>query len=129
MRKSRSGRPRRSASGPSARAFIAAGRARPPRNSVSGMTVRAMDRNIIRAPMIERPTQRIAVILERRPIESRWQTHQWQVAGVVPDPGGERRVLSDSAQSRQVLYPGFEATLFVDEAEGHYLNVSTEEPS
>ena len=79
--------------------------------------------------MTERPTQRIAVILERKPIESRWLTHQWQVIAALPDPGGERRVVRDSAQSLQVLHPGFEATLFEDEAEGHYLNVSTEEPS
>jgi hypothetical protein len=79
--------------------------------------------------MIERPSRRIAVILERRPIQSRWQSHEWRVDSVIPDPGGERQVIADTPQSYQVLWPGFDATLFEDEAEGHYLNVSTEEPS
>jgi hypothetical protein len=79
--------------------------------------------------MTERPTRRIAVILERKPVESRWQSHQWQAAAVVPDPGGERRVIAETPESLQKLFPGFEATLFEDEAEGHYLNISTEEPS
>jgi hypothetical protein len=79
--------------------------------------------------MTERPSRKIAVVLERKPIVSRWQTHQWQVCAVVPDPGGECRVLEDTPLSLQKLFPGFEATLFEDEAEGHYLNISTEEPS
>ena len=79
--------------------------------------------------MIERPSCKIAVILERKPVESRWQSHQWLVRAVLPDPGGERRVLADTPESLEVLFPGFNATLFEDEAEGHFLNVSTEEPS
>jgi len=79
--------------------------------------------------MTERPTCRIAVVLERFPIESRWQTHDWRVCAVMPDTGGAKRVLRDAPESMQVLHPGFDATLFEDEAEGHYLNVSTEEPS
>jgi Protein of unknown function (DUF3305) len=79
--------------------------------------------------MIQRPTCRVAVVLERRPVESRWQSHEWRVASVLPDDGGSRRVIQETADSLQTLYPGFDATLFEDEAEGHYLNVSSEEPS
>jgi len=79
--------------------------------------------------MTERPNRKVAVILERRPIESRWQTHEWCVFAVIPDPGGAATVLAETPESLQKLFPGFEATLFEDEAEGHYLNVSTEEPS
>jgi hypothetical protein len=79
--------------------------------------------------MSERPSRNIAVILERKPVESRWQSHEWKVMAAIPDPGGERRTVVDAPESFQVLYPGLEATLYPDEAEGHYLNVSTEEPS
>jgi Protein of unknown function (DUF3305) len=79
--------------------------------------------------MSERPSRRIAVILERKPVQSRWETHHWQVLAVVPDPGGEPRVIVDTPESFQRLHPGFDATLYTDEAEGHYLNVTTEEPS
>src|SRR5678815_737374 len=79
--------------------------------------------------MIERPTQKLAVILERQAVESRWESHRWQLLGVVPDVGGEARVIVESPQRLQRLHPGFEVTLYPDEAEGYYLNVSSEAPS
>jgi uncharacterized protein DUF3305 len=79
--------------------------------------------------MSDRPTRMIAVILERTPVESRWETHQWLVHSVLPDPGGEPRVILDTPRSLQRLFPGFAAVLHADEAEGHYLNISSEEPS
>lgn len=79
--------------------------------------------------MIERPTQKLSVILEREAVESRWETHRWQLHGVVPDVGGAPRVIYESSHSLQRLFPGFEVTLFPDEAEGYYLNVSSEAPS
>lgn len=79
--------------------------------------------------MLERPSQRLSVILERRPIESRWQTHEWVLRGVVPDLGGEPRVLAEDPSVLQRLHPGYEVTLYRDEAEGYFLNVSSEEPS
>jgi len=48
---------------------------------------------------------------------------------VVPDVGGEARVVHSSPQLLDRLYPGFVLTLFEDEAEGYYLNVSSDEPS
>jgi hypothetical protein len=79
--------------------------------------------------MSPRPTQKLAVILEREAVESRWESHRWQLLGVVPDVGGEARTILESPQRLQRLYPGFEVTLFQDEAEGYYLNVSSESPS
>ena len=79
--------------------------------------------------MLERPTCKIAVILEREAVESRWQSHRWQLLGVVPDVGGESRTILDTPQSLRRLYPGFDVTLFRDEAEGYFLNVSSEAPS
>ena len=80
------------------------------------------------AAMDARPTRRVAVILERRPVASRWASHQWQVAGLIPDVGGEPRVLLERDGVLQRVFPGFEVTLYRDEAEGYYLNVSSGEP-
>ena len=79
--------------------------------------------------MIERPSRKIAVILERVPVESRWEDHRWQLAGVVPDEGGEPRDLVRDAQLMQRIFPGLEVTLFPDEAEGYFLNAGSPDPS
>ena len=78
--------------------------------------------------MSEIPTRRVAVILERIPVASRWATHQWQAASVIPDVGGEPRVLLERDGILQKIFPGFEVMLHNDEAEGYYLNVSSGEP-
>jgi hypothetical protein len=75
------------------------------------------------------PSMKLAVILEREAVESRWIAHRWQLLGVVPDGGGEARTILDSPQSLRRLFPGFEVTLFPDEGEGYYLNASSGDPS
>jgi Protein of unknown function (DUF3305) len=79
--------------------------------------------------MAERPSERLAVILERETVDNRWESHRWHVVGAIPDTGGAVRTLREDAGCLQRLHPGFEVTLFPDEAEGYYLNVSSEEPS
>ncbi len=78
--------------------------------------------------MSEKPTRQVAVILERTPVASRWATHQWLAAGVIPDVGGEPRVLVEREGLLQKVFPGFTVTLHGDEAEGYYLNMSSGEP-
>jgi hypothetical protein len=78
--------------------------------------------------MIERPMRKLAVILEREAVESRWETHQWRLLGVVDDVGGVPRTIV-AGDAKQLLFPGFEVTLYADEAEGYYLNSSSEAPS
>jgi hypothetical protein len=75
------------------------------------------------------PTMKVAVILSREPAENRWESVRWQLLGAVPDSGGAVRALVDTPEMLQRLYPGLDVTLFKDEAEGYYLNVSSEEPS
>jgi len=75
------------------------------------------------------PTQKVSVILERVPLESRWATHRWDVAGVVPDVGGDVRIVVETDELVRKIYPGFDLGLYRDEAEGYYLNVSSEVPS
>jgi hypothetical protein len=79
--------------------------------------------------MIDRPTRKIAALLEREAVQSRWETHRWQLHGVVPDVGGEVRTIVETAGTLQRLFPGLELTLFRDEAEGYYLNASSDAPS
>lgn len=78
--------------------------------------------------MSDTPTRQVAIILERTPISSRWATHQWQAVEVIPDVGGEPRVILERADTRRKLFPGFVVSLFRDEAEGYYLNASSGEP-
>jgi hypothetical protein len=79
--------------------------------------------------MREKPTMKIAVVMERAAIESRWAAHQWRVAAVREDSEGEARTLVEREGLMQKLYPGFVLTLHRDEAEGYYLNASSEQPA
>jgi len=79
--------------------------------------------------MIDRPTVKVSVILERIAVESRWEDHQWRIAGVVPDVGGEPRDIVMHESLSQRIFPGFELVLHKDEAEGYFLNTSSEDPS
>ena len=79
--------------------------------------------------MQQRPTERVSIFLRREAVESRWEDHRWSVLGAVPDVGGEARDVRDDGVQRDRLYPGFEVTLYPDEAEGYYLNASSGEPS
>jgi Protein of unknown function (DUF3305) len=79
--------------------------------------------------MSEKPAVRVSVVLERTPTGSAWQTHEWRVASVIPDVGGDARVLVDTPRMLHKLFPGFEVIVYRDEAEGYYLNMSSEEPS
>jgi hypothetical protein len=78
--------------------------------------------------MSEKPTRQVAVILERTPVASRWITHQWQAVSVIPDVGGEPRVILERDGILQRVFPGFPVILHNDEAEGYYLNMSSGEP-
>jgi hypothetical protein len=79
--------------------------------------------------MQQRPTERVSILLRREAVESRWEDHRWSLLGVVPDVGGEPRVIRADDRLTDRLYPGFALTLFDDEAEGYYLNASSDEPS
>jgi hypothetical protein len=79
--------------------------------------------------MERKPTERIAIVLRREAVESRWEDHRWSVLGAVPDVGGDARDLRDDGTQRDRLHPGFDLVLHADEAEGYYLNASSGEPS
>jgi len=79
--------------------------------------------------MIERPTCRLCAILEREEVDSRWESHRWQLIEAIPDVGGKTRASVKGGGTLQRLFPGLVVTLFNDEAEGYYLNASSGEPS
>ena len=80
---------------------------------------------------MEKATKRVAVIMQRRALASRWQSEAWEPVGVLPDYDGEpgARVIVQEADTTQWLYPGLDIELRRDEADGYYMNVSTDQPS
>jgi len=80
---------------------------------------------------MDRPSLRVAVLMERERSPNQWEDWRFRVTEVVQDDGGfgaEARTLRDDGQNAQFLFPGFEVTLHADEAEGYYLNLSTGTP-
>ena len=72
----------------------------------------------------------ISVVMERIAINNRWPSEKWQLAGVLPDDGSatEPRILMEREGLLHKLYPGFVLTVFADEGEGYYLNVTAPAP-
>ncbi|MBI3376345.1 MAG: DUF3305 domain-containing protein [Betaproteobacteria bacterium] len=79
---------------------------------------------------MEKPRVCVAVIMQRRALNNRWQSEAWEPFGVLPNYAGasEPRKIVEQEGVTQWLYPGQEILLHRDEAEGYYLNVSTAEP-
>jgi hypothetical protein len=79
---------------------------------------------------VSTPSRKIAVVMQRRAIDSRWQDEAWEAAGVLLDyPGSGVSVLVDTPAISQWLYAGFELALHRSEAEGYFHNVSTRSPN
>jgi hypothetical protein len=72
----------------------------------------------------------ISVVMEKIAIDNRWQPFKWQPAGILPDNdrGETMLTLRNETNHLQQLWPGFMLTVFPDEAEGYYLNISSPEP-
>jgi Protein of unknown function (DUF3305) len=79
----------------------------------------------------DKPRKRVAVIMQRRAIDSRWQSEAWEATGVLADYDREinPRVIVDEPGATQWLYPGFDIVLQRSEAEGYFHNVSTVAPN
>jgi hypothetical protein len=73
----------------------------------------------------------LAVIMERKALQNRWASEQWEVLGIVRDPDpvpGAPRVIVHTDRCTRTLYPGYRLVLTRDEAEGYYLNLTSPEP-
>jgi hypothetical protein len=80
---------------------------------------------------MDRPTLQVAVLIERERAPNQWEAWRFRIADVVPDEGGfgdAPRLLRDDGKTAQFLYPGLPVTLFTDEAEGYYLNLTSGAP-
>jgi len=82
-----------------------------------------------------RPYLDVAVLMRRERVRgpaARWQDWRWVFDSVLPDEPGagtEPRLVHESEEGEQRwLHPGFTVELFTDDAEGYYLNTSTESP-
>jgi Protein of unknown function (DUF3305) len=81
--------------------------------------------------MPERPSLRVAVLIERRKQPNPWEAWTFRIDDVALDDGGfgsQVRVLREHGNSAHILHPGFSVTLYRDEAEGYYLNLSSGNP-
>lgn len=71
----------------------------------------------------------MAVVMERRRLQNRWESEQWSAVAVIPDSGNaERGLIAEDSAAARWLHPGYEVVLRRDEAEGYFLNVSSPEP-
>jgi len=84
--------------------------------------------------MTQRPAIEVAVVMRRERIQgpmSRWQSWRWVLAEVVPQEDGfgtAPRLLYKNDSEERWLHPGYKVELFKDDAEGYYLNVTTQAP-
>ena len=81
---------------------------------------------------------RFAVLMRKQNIDNPWVSFRWVPQEVLPDFGQFNSNQSNSiscqflgrdAGGESWLYTGYELDLFLDEAEGYYLNVSATTPS
>jgi hypothetical protein len=88
-----------------------------------------------------RPALDVSVIMRREPIVgamSRWQTHRWVLenvilAGKVSTPKADTtatRIIKNNQNdsTERWIHAGYRVELFIDDAEGYYLNVTTNAP-
>lgn len=73
----------------------------------------------------------VAVVMRRERIDNRWQPWRWVLADVVqqePGFGVQPRLLFKDDHEERWLHPGFVVELHPTDAEGYYLNATTEQP-
>jgi len=81
--------------------------------------------------MQERPYCPVAVLIERQQQPNEWEAWRFRMVDVLLDEGafGESpRTLRDDGRTAQTLHPGLGVTLYRDEAEGYYLNLTSGHP-
>ncbi|MDH4293417.1 MAG: DUF3305 domain-containing protein, partial [Betaproteobacteria bacterium] len=71
-----------------------------------------------------------AVVMERQTLDNRWASEKWEAKAVIPDltPGATPRVVIDTPQIKQILVSGLVLQLKRDEAEGYYMNLTSDQP-
>jgi hypothetical protein len=88
---------------------------------------------------MQHPRFSAAVLVQWTRLDDRWQSEKWEAIGVTgdEDASGERApppgptapiLLHQDRSSARWLHPGHTLTLYRDEAEGYYLNLSAAQP-
>ena len=78
----------------------------------------------------------VDVVMERVPLHNRWVSEKWQPAAVIAAGGpgsatiepGAPELINDTSQGTQWRFPRCSVELHPTEAEGYYLNLSTDQP-
>jgi hypothetical protein len=79
---------------------------------------------------MEKPRKTLAVIMQRRVIQNRWQSVSWEPWSVLESDEARnppRRIVGRDDVA-QWLHPGFELLLHRDEAEGYFNNMTSGSP-
>jgi hypothetical protein len=82
----------------------------------------------------QRPAIEVAVVMRRIPttgVASRWQPWRWELAEVLMHQQGfgtVPRLLYQNESEQRWLHGGLRVELFKDDAEGYYLNTTTDVP-
>jgi hypothetical protein len=88
-------------------------------------------RNVLDVKIMETEAIRVGVVMQRTPLNNRWQPYQWKPMEIVDNTvladGGPRCLRSDASDMRWLI-TGFDIKLFSDEAEGYFLNVTSPTP-
>lgn len=80
---------------------------------------------------------RFAVLMRKHNLDNPWVSYRWAPQEVLPDFGQygvqssqsiTGQFLGKDPEGESWLFTGFELNLFLDEAEGYYLNVSATKP-
>jgi hypothetical protein len=74
---------------------------------------------------------KVAVVMRRSRLASRWQPYRWQPVELTVEPllpDDRVRCLRDDPDDTRWLFPGFDIRLYTDEAEGYFLNIDSPAP-
>jgi hypothetical protein len=80
---------------------------------------------------LETRSKRVAVVMQRRSVDSPWQSQVWEPVGVLTGYEGQAqpRIIVQDPSITQWLYPGLDIVLQRSEAEGYFHNMSTAAPN
>lgn len=73
----------------------------------------------------------MAVVMRKVVLDNRWQPWKWQLDAVLPDLGefgAAPKLLEQDARRALWVFPGYPVTLYRDEGEGYYLNLTSQAP-
>ena len=79
---------------------------------------------------MQHPRFSAAVLMQWTQLNDRWQSEKWEAIAVTEDEGAQRAptlLMNDQFRARW-LHSGYTLTLYRDEAEGYYLNLTAPQP-